>query len=75
MAVEFRQVQDDQRSVRFENLTHDFPQGIGYRRDGDALQAEISGPGKDGGEHAILYTYTACADDTKRPQVSDGAGR
>jgi len=66
-AVEFRQVQGDQRSVRFENLTHDFPKRIEYRRNGDALHAEISGPGKDGKELAIGYAYTPCADETKRP--------
>jgi Domain of unknown function (DUF6265) len=66
-AVEFRQVQGDQRSVRFENLAHDFPKRIEYRRDGDALHAQISGPGKEGREFAIAFTYTSCADETQRP--------
>jgi len=66
-AVEFRQVQGDQRSVRFENPAHDFPKRIDYRKDGDGLQAEISGPGRDGRELAIGYTYTPCADETRRP--------
>lgn len=66
-AVEFRQVQGDQRSVRFENLAHDFPKQIEYRKDGDALHAQISGPGKDGREFAIAYAYAPCADETKRP--------
>ena len=66
-AVEFRQVQGSEGSVRFENLTHDFPKRIEYRKNGDALHAEISGPGKDGRELAIVYTYASCADETKRP--------
>jgi len=65
-AVEFRQVHGDEGSVRFENLAHDFPQRIDYRKNGDALHAEISGPGKDGRERAIGYTFTSCADETKR---------
>lgn len=66
-AVEFRQVQADRGRVRFENLTHDFPKRIEYRRNGDALHAEISGPSKDGRELAIVFAYASCADETKRP--------
>jgi hypothetical protein len=29
--------------VRFENPSHDFPQRIEYRRDGNVLRAEASG--------------------------------
>jgi hypothetical protein len=35
-------------SAVFENLKHDFPTVIRYRRDGDRLQAEIAGPGGAG---------------------------
>lgn len=46
--------------VRFENLEHDFPQQIEYRRDGNALIAEIAGPGGDGAEHRIAFAFSAC---------------
>ena len=48
--------------VRFENTAHDFPQRIEYRRSGDALQAEISGPGEGGKELRIPIPYTRCPD-------------
>lgn len=66
-AVEFRQVQADERSARFENPAHDFPKRIEYRRNGDALHAEIAGPGKDGREFTIAFAFTACAEETRRP--------
>lgn len=66
-AVEFRQVQSDAGRVRFENLAHDFPRRIEYRRTGDALQAEIAGPGKDGKELVIGYAYVPCAPPGQRP--------
>ena len=31
--------------VVFENPAHDFPTRVAYRRDGDGLSAEVSGPG------------------------------
>ena len=31
------------REARFENLEHDFPQRIIYRRDGDSLTGRIEG--------------------------------
>ena len=34
----------DASSVVFENLQHDFPQRIIYRRDGDRLCARVEGP-------------------------------
>lgn len=46
--------------LRFHNPDHDFPQTIVYHRDGDQLQAEISGPGQNGDEQVIRYAYTAC---------------
>ncbi len=46
--------------ARFENLKHDFPQRIEYRRDGDALTAEISGPGDDGATVSIPLHFRPC---------------
>ncbi len=47
---------------RFEvqNPEHDFPQKIVYRREGEALLATISGPGADGQEQGINFTFQAC---------------
>jgi len=41
--TEFTLVSLDGRSVVFENLAHDFPQRIIYRRVGDQLKARIEG--------------------------------
>lgn len=41
--TEFVMVNLDERSVVFENLEHDFPQRIIYRREGDRLTARIEG--------------------------------
>lgn len=46
--------------VRFENPQHDFPQRIEYRRNGDALHAEIGGPGDAGKETVIDYGFQRC---------------
>ncbi len=46
--------------IRFENPEHDYPQRIEYRREGDALKAEIGGPGAEGKEEVIAYSYTRC---------------
>ena len=46
--------------VRFENLAHDFPTRIEYRRTGDALQARISGIGGDGKEITIAFDFVRC---------------
>jgi hypothetical protein len=49
-------------SVVFENLTHDFPQRIGYERTGDALLAWIEGT-RNGQPRRIEFPYrrAACA--------------
>ena len=49
---------------RFEvqNPEHDFPQKISYRREGDSLVATISGPGDDGREQSIDFTFQVCDD-------------
>ena len=41
----------------FENPAHDFPQEVGYRRDGDSLLAWIRGT-KNGQERRIEFPYT-----------------
>lgn len=46
--------------VRFENPEHDFPKRVEYRRSGDALHAEIAGPGEDGKEIVVGFDFTAC---------------
>lgn len=47
--------------VRFENRAHDFPQRIEYRREGEALHAEIAGPGENGRENVIAFELIACS--------------
>jgi hypothetical protein len=42
----FKRTAGGENWVRFENPDHDFPQCIEYRREGDALHAEVSGPGE-----------------------------
>lgn len=39
----FRMTSGSANIVRFENTAHDFPQSIGYRRDGETLHATIGG--------------------------------
>ena len=41
----------------FENPTHDFPQQVGYRREGDALRAWISG-NQNGKYRRVDFSYT-----------------
>jgi hypothetical protein len=56
----FTQTAGGERWLRFENPDHDFPQRIEYRREGDALHAEIAGPGEDGTETVISFDYRRC---------------
>jgi Domain of unknown function (DUF6265) len=44
------------REVVFENLQHDFPQRVGYKRDGDSLLAWIEGP-RNGQTRRIEFPY------------------
>jgi hypothetical protein len=44
------------REVVFENLQHDFPQRVGYTRDGDSLLAWIEGP-RNGQTRRIEFPY------------------
>lgn len=46
--------------IRFENLEHDFPTRVEYRRSGSRLRAEIAGPGPDGKERVIPYEFRDC---------------
>ncbi len=56
----FRRTAGGERWVRFENPDHDFPQRVEYRRYGDALRAEIAGPGENGKEVVITFDYSRC---------------
>lgn len=56
----FKRTAGGQNWVRFENPQHDFPRRVEYRRTGNALHAEIAGPGEHGKEIVIPFAYTAC---------------
>ena len=56
----FKKTDDGESWVRFENPDHDFPRKIEYRRNGDTLHAEVSGPGGDGSESVIHFEYHLC---------------
>lgn len=53
-AIGFRLIEADGSSATFANPSHDFPQRIRYRRDGDTLTATISAAD---GSHATSWTY------------------
>jgi hypothetical protein len=53
--VPFRAASIGRNAVMFENPKHDYPTRITYRREGDVLIAEISGPG---GAHPMRWRYT-----------------
>ncbi|MEJ8566147.1 DUF6265 family protein [Elongatibacter sediminis] len=59
-AVSFMLTRRDETRLVFENPAHDFPQRIEYRRDGDRLLAEISGPGPDGDTVRVPFEYQLC---------------
>lgn len=46
--------------LAFVNPQHDFPQRIEYRRSGEKLTAEISGPGSDGEVMTIPFRFETC---------------
>jgi len=52
------------REVVFENLQHDFPQRVGYKRDGDSLLSWIEGL-RNGQARRIEFPYhrVACSGD------------
>jgi uncharacterized protein DUF6265 len=49
-----------ENEVVFENLQHDFPQRVGYRRDGDSLRAWIEGP-RNGQIRRVEFRYRRVA--------------
>ena len=52
----FTSISIGDNSVVFENLQHDFPQRVAYRRNGDQLLAWIEGP-RNGAVRRIEYPY------------------
>lgn len=58
--TDFRMTASGEQWIRFENPSHDFPQRIEYRREGDALHAETAGPGENGEEVVISFDYRRC---------------
>ena len=60
--VAFRLTTSGSDWARFENLQHDFPTRVEYRRTSSGLHAEIAGPGKNGKEVVIPFDYRMCVD-------------
>ena len=58
-AVAFRLIHSGPTSAMFENAAHDYPQRIGYQRDGDNLTATIS---MADGSNAMSWTYRHAGD-------------
>ena len=56
----FSSISIDDNSVVFENLQHDFPQRVAYRRNGDQLLAWIEGP-RNGAVRRVEYPYRRVA--------------
>jgi hypothetical protein len=56
----FKRTAGGESWIRFENPDHDFPQRIEYRREGDALEAQIAGPGEEGQDLVITFPYVPC---------------
>lgn len=56
----FRRTAGGERWVRFENPDHDFPRRVEYRREGDALWAEVAGPGENDKDVVITFDYSRC---------------
>lgn len=61
-ATAFKRTEGGADWVRFENPDHDFPQRIEYRRNGDRLHAEISGPGRNGRSVTIPFELRRCGE-------------
>ncbi len=57
----FKRVDGGSDWIRFEQPAHDFPQRVEYRRIGNALHAEIAGPGNDGQTMTIEFEFTTCS--------------
>lgn len=58
--VPFRLTASGPDWARFENLAHDFPQVVEYRRVPTGLHARIAGPGESGRERSISFDYLPC---------------
>ena len=73
----FRRTAGGEHWIRFENPDHDFPQRIEYRRQEDALHAEVAGPGENGEEAVISVDYSPCSPEALKnvsgPTESDGS--
>jgi hypothetical protein len=57
----FKRTDGGERWVRFENPAHDFPTRIEYRREGETLQAQVGGKGRDGKEMRFTFDFVRCA--------------
>jgi hypothetical protein len=59
----------EESTVIFENPAHDFPQRVGYKRDGDSLLAWIDGA-VNGKSRRVEFPYrrAACAGSSKSPR-------
>lgn len=69
-ATAFKRVDGGENWIRFQNLAHDFPQQIEYRRDGESLHAKISGPGEDGAEFSIpIELHRQCSMSTAARKI------
>ena len=62
--AEFRLVRSGASEAEFENLDHDFPQRVIYRRDGDRLMGRIEGR-VDGRVQAMEWHYRAAPLNTR----------
>jgi len=62
--VAFRLVRSGPREAVFENLAHDFPQRVIYRREGDRLTGRIEGAGGQ----AMEWNYRAARLNTRCPR-------
>jgi ketosteroid isomerase-like protein len=62
--VSFGRTAGGENWIRFENPDHDFPQRIEYRREGQVLHAEVSGPGENGNDAVIGFDYRPCGPQT-----------
>jgi hypothetical protein len=56
----FKRTDGGERWVRFENPAHDFPTRIEYRREGETLQAQVGGKGRDGKEMRFTLDFVRC---------------
>lgn len=64
LPVEFAQREVGGQGATFENPAHDFPKVVSYRREGEALRAEISGDGK-----AVPFSFARAEDPPRAPEL------